>query len=69
MTPETQLIAKVVAATLLVIALIIGFFERLFRPRSLVLDRSRDFPPWVGWFGWALIALATFTFVYLDFIA
>ncbi len=69
MTPETQLVVKVVAGTALVIALIIGFLERWFRPSYLMLEDSRSFPSWIGWFGWGLAALATLTYVLVDFVA
>jgi len=69
MTPETQLIVKVVAGTVLVIALIIGFLERWFRPSYLMLEQSRSFPSWIGWLGWGLATLATLTYVLVDFVA
>lgn len=68
-TPETQLILKIVAGTVLVIALIIGFFERLFRPSYLMLESSRSFPSWVGWLGWGMATLATLTCMLVDFFA
>lgn len=69
MTPETQLILKVVAGTVLVIALIIGFFERLFRPSYLMLESSRSFPSWIGWLGWGMATLAALTYILVDFFA
>ena len=69
MTPETQLIVKVVAFTVLVIALIIGFFERWFRPSYLMLEQSHSFPTWIGWLGWGLATLATLTYALVDFVA
>jgi hypothetical protein len=68
MTPETQLIVKVVAGTVLVIALIIGFLERWFRPSYLVLEQSQSFPSWIGWLGWGLATVATLTYVLVDFV-
>ncbi len=69
MTPETQLLLKVIAGTVLVIALIIGFLERVFRPSYLMLASSRSFPSWVGWLGWGMATFAGLTYFLVDFIA
>lgn len=69
MTPETQLVIKVFAGTVLVISLIIGFFERWFRPSYWMLEESHSFPSWIGWLGWVLATLATLTYVLVDFVA
>jgi hypothetical protein len=69
MTSETQLVVKVISGTVLVIALIIGFFERWFRPSYLMLEESRSFPSWIAWLGWGLATLATLTYILVDFIA
>ena len=68
MSPETQLVLKVVAGTVLVVALIIGFLERLFRPSYLMLENSRSFPSWIGWLGWGMATLATLTYILVDFV-
>ena len=69
LTPETQALVKAVAGAALVIALLIGSFERWFRPSYLMLGESRRFPSWIGWFGWALAALATVAYVLVDLLA
>ncbi len=69
MTPETQLVVKVAAGTVLVMALIIGFFERWFRPSYLMLETSRSFSSWIGWLVWGSATLATLTYVLVDFVA
>ena len=68
MTPETPILIKVIAGTLLVIALTISFLERWFAPTHIVTEDSRSFPSWVGWFGWGLAALATILYVAVDLI-
>lgn len=68
MTPEMQLVIKVVAGTGLVISLIIGFCERWFRPSYLMLEESHSFPSWIGWLGWILAAMATLAYVLVDFV-
>jgi hypothetical protein len=69
MTPETQLLLKVIAGTVLVIALIIGFLERIFRPSYYMLESSRSFPSWIGWLGWGMATLAALTYILVDFVA
>jgi hypothetical protein len=69
MTSEMQLILKVIAGTVLVVALVIGFLERLFRPSYLLLESSRSFPTWIGWLGWGLATIAALTYILLDFVA
>ena len=69
MTPETQLLLKVFAGTVLVIALIIGFLERMFRPSYLLLESSRSFPSWIGWLGWGMATIAALTYILVDFVA
>ena len=68
MTPETQLLLKVIAGTVLVIALIIGFLERLLRPSYLMLENSRSFPSWIGWLGWGMATFAALTYFLVDFV-
>jgi protein-S-isoprenylcysteine O-methyltransferase Ste14 len=69
MTPETQLIVKVISGTVLVIAVIIGCFERWFRPSYIMEEASHSFPEWIGWLGWGLATLATLTYIFVDFVA
>jgi hypothetical protein len=61
--PETQLLLKVIAGTVLIIALIIGFLERMFRPSYLMLESSRSFPSWIGWLGWGMTTFAALTYI------
>jgi uncharacterized protein involved in cysteine biosynthesis len=68
-TPETQLLLKVIAGTVLVIALIIGLLERMFRPSYLMLESSRSFPSWIGWLGWGMATFAALTYILVDFVA
>jgi len=69
MTPETQLLLKVIAGTILIIALIIGFLDRLLRPSYIMLESSRSFPSWNGWLGWGMATFATLAYIFLDFVA
>ena len=68
MTSDTQLIIKVIAGTVLFISLVIGFFERWYRPSHLLLEQSRSLPSWAGWLGCGFGAVAALTYVVVDFI-
>jgi protein-S-isoprenylcysteine O-methyltransferase Ste14 len=69
MTPEMKLGAKVFARTLLVVAVVIGFFDRWFRPSYILLQEQPDPPPeWVGWLGWGLLAFAALMLLIIDFV-
>ena len=68
MTPDVQLIVKVIAGTTLVIALVIGFFERWYKPDYYFTAQSKEIPGWVGWLGWGLAAAATIAYVVVDFV-
>src|SRR3546814_10810012 len=47
MTHDVQLIVKVIAGTTLVIALVIGFFERWYKPDYYFTAQSKELPGWV----------------------
>ena len=68
MTPELQLIIKVIAGTGLVIALVIGFLEKWFEPDYLVTEESRSMPHWVGWLSWGLATAGTVAYLLVDFV-
>ena len=61
-------IVKVVAGTVLVIALVISFFQRLYAPNVLVLENSPNFPNWLSWLAWFLGAIAAITYFLVDVI-
>ena len=69
MTPETQRLVKVISGTVLVIAVIIGFFERWYPPSYILTEASNGFPEWVGWLEWGLATVATLTYISVDFAA
>lgn len=58
MTSETKHTAKVIFGTLVVVGLVINFFERWFAPQTLLLESSPNFPAWLGWTAWVVAALA-----------
>ena len=66
MSSSELLTIKIVCGTLVVVALVINFFERKFAPHVLLLQSSPRFPSWLGWLGWGLAAIAALTYFYLD---
>ncbi len=68
MTPFAQHTLKLVAGTLVVVALVINFFERWYAPQTLLLESSPNFPAWIGWAGWTLAAVAALTYFSIDFL-
>jgi hypothetical protein len=67
-TPCAQHTLKLVAGTLVVVALVINFFERWYAPQTLVLESSSNFPAWIGWAGWGLAVVAALTYFSIDFL-
>ena len=65
---DGQTVIKLIAGTVLVIALVFSFFERWFEPDHLVSEDSPELPRWVGWLSWGLAATATIAYVAVDFI-
>jgi hypothetical protein len=68
MSPEAQTTIKVVAGTVLVVSLVLGFFERWYKPDTYVTSQSKEIPAWIGWLGWGLAACATAAYVFVDFV-
>jgi len=66
MSPSTLFAIKVSCGTLVVIALVINFFERRYAPHTLLLESSPRFPSWLGWLGWSLASLAALAYFYID---
>jgi hypothetical protein len=68
MAPCAEHTLKLVAGTLVVVALVINFFDRWYAPQTLVLESSPNFPTWIGWAGWGLAAVAALTYFSIDFL-
>jgi protein-S-isoprenylcysteine O-methyltransferase Ste14 len=66
MTPGTAHTAKVIFGTLVVVGLVINFFERWFAPHMLLVESSPNFPAWLGWTGWVVAALAAVGYFVID---
>lgn len=59
---------KVIAGTLIVVGLVVSFFERLFPPEYYETERSRRFPAWLAWLGWAVTAVAAVAYFIVDIV-
>ena len=57
---------KLIAGTLIIVSLVIGFLEKWYAPHMIVLESSPDFPNWLGWAGWIIAASAALTYIGLD---
>ncbi|MEX0805537.1 MAG: hypothetical protein WD688_19790 [Candidatus Binatia bacterium] len=68
MSPSSQHTVKVVAGTLLVISLAVGFLERWCAPHALILESSPDFPGWIGRLGLFLATLGTVAYLGVDIV-
>jgi len=68
MTPQTQYALKIIAGAVLIISLLLGFFERRYRPNYLKWENSPNFPHWLGWLGWGLATLAALTYIAVDIV-
>lgn len=69
MSPELVHTIKIVFGTLVIIGLVINFFERWFSPHTLLLESSPSFPSWLGWLGWSVAATATIGYFALDVLS
>lgn len=69
MNASTVLIVKAVCGTLVVVGLLINFFERKYAPHALLLESSPNFPAWLGWAGWVVALLASVGYFLIDVIA
>jgi hypothetical protein len=60
---------KIVAATTTLIGLLLGFFERWFKPKALVTEDSPMYPAWLAWIGWIMAALGAVAYIVIDLIS
>jgi hypothetical protein len=68
MSPSSPHTVKVVAGTLLIISLAVGFLERWYAPHALLLESSPNFPGWIGWLGFFLATLGTVAYLGVDIL-
>ena len=60
---------KIVAATIVIVGVIVGFLEMRYAPHGLLLESSPDRPAWLpGWLGWAVASASAILYIVLDYL-
>ncbi len=65
---EWKLTLKIIAATVTLIGIIIGFLELRYAPHHLLLESSPKYPNWAKWLRWAITAIAPIVYIAVDFL-
>ena len=60
---------KVVAAVATIIGLLLGFLERRFAPKVILMENSPNYPDWLAWLGWIMAALGALAYIAIDFFS
>jgi hypothetical protein len=61
---------KIVAATLVVVGIVVGFIELRYAPHTLLLESSPDRPWWLPkGIGWLLTSVTAILYIVLDYLA
>ena len=60
---------KVLAATLVVVGVVVSFINLKYSPHTLLLESSPKRPAWVQWLGWFIISAAAVLYIVVDFVA
>ena len=59
---------KIVAATVVIVGIIIGYLDIKYEPQSLLLESSPDRPRWLpSWLGWAVTSASAILYILLDY--
>ena len=59
---------KIIAASVTIIGLLLGFLERRYAPHVRVTEDSPRYPAWLAWLGWTLAAVGALGYIVLDFL-
>jgi hypothetical protein len=60
---------KIVAASVTLLGLILGFLERRYAPKTIVTEDSPNYPEWLAWLGWTLAGVGALAYVAIDLLA
>lgn len=61
---------KIVAGTLVVVGIVVGFIELRHAPHTLLLESSPHRPRWFSkWIGWFLTSIPAILYIVLDYLA
>lgn len=58
---------KMIAATLVVVGIVISFYNLKYSPDTLLLESSSKRPAWLPWLGWFLTSASASLYIGLDF--
>jgi len=58
---------KIIAATLVVVGIVIGFYILKYSPDTLLIKSSPKFPPWLPLLGWSITSASALLYIGLDF--
>jgi hypothetical protein len=58
---------KIVAATLVVIGIVLGAINIIYAPDHLLLESSPRQPSWLPWLGWGLTSGAAILYIVVDY--
>jgi hypothetical protein len=59
-------ILKVLTAVLVVVGLVLGLAERLYKPHAILLESSPKQPTWLPWLSWGISAASAIGYIVLD---
>ena len=55
---------KIIAICVIVLGLVLQFFERLKAPTALIAEQSPNCPAWLGWLSWILAAIGALMLIF-----
>ena len=58
---------KIIAATLVVVGIVINLYILKNSPHTLLLESSPEQPAWLPWAGWAITSASAAFYIGLDF--
>jgi hypothetical protein len=58
---------KIVAATLVVVGIVLGFLNLYYAPHNLILNSSPNRPSWLPWLSWLVTAASAFLYIIADY--
>jgi hypothetical protein len=59
---------KIVAATVVVVGIVVSFLDRWYAPHALLLESSPRRPWWLAWLGWFLTSIPAVLYIVLDYL-
>jgi hypothetical protein len=59
---------KIVAGTLVIIGIVLSFFERRYAPQTMVGEGSPNYPDWLSSIGWWLPSTAAIVYILIDIL-